>query len=262
MDPLLDTEKLPQEVTGIIPTTTLTKKKTFADVIGLPQGVLLFKHCLSEDEQMDVVNTCLQIAEQGGNEFLLKKEKYSSTSKKAIPLLFYNWPGRPKSIGTIPEPRDLLNFAHELFQSAVDKAVINGNNAKVDDERFKCPPTYEPNAVYAILYPHGGSFIPHLDGARGWVLSLSIGDAAEFYYSHGVDGERTRVRLESGDAIIFNGGQLHHGVSKIYPSSAPQFWNTHEISVYGLARLNLQFRDPNRDPSGLRYDPHFYAEDS
>jgi len=28
-----------------------------------------------------------------------------------------------------------------------------------------------------------------------------------------------------------------------------------------MSRLNVQFRDPIRDPSGLKYDPHFYAKD-
>jgi hypothetical protein len=30
-----------------------------------------------------------------------------------------------------------------------------------------------------ILPMKGGSFIPHLDGAKGWVLSISIGDTGK-----------------------------------------------------------------------------------
>jgi hypothetical protein len=83
---------------------------------------------------------------------------------------------------------------------------------------------------------------------------------AEFFYSNGQDGQRTVVNLESGDAIIFNGGLLHHGVSKILAHTAPKFWKEHDISLFEMARFNLQFRDPIRDPSGLKYDPHFYAD--
>jgi len=244
---------------GSIQTSSL-RKKTSGQIMALPHGVILFKNCLDEDAQKDVMDTCLRIAETGGNQLILKKEKWQGSSKRAIPLLFYNWPARASSVGSIPEPKDLLKWAKKMFQSAYDHAVVTDNNAKTE-KNFQCPSEYDPNAVYAILYPPGGSFIPHLDGAKGWVLSVSIGDSADFFYSIGLEGSRTEVRLESGDVIIFNGGQLHHGISKIHANSAPSFWNSHGISVYEMSRLNLQFRDPIRDPSGLKYDPHFYAKD-
>lgn len=73
--------------------------------------------------------------------------------------------------------------------------------------------------------------------------------------------ERTYVRLDSGDALIFNGGQLYHGVENIIPDSAPDFWTSEEtdISKYDMSRLVLQFRDPQRDQSGLKYYPVFQA---
>lgn len=69
------------------------------------------------------------------------------------------------------------------------------------------------------------------------------------------------MRLDSGDALIFNGGQLYHGVENIIPDSAPDFWRGEETDMasYEMSRLVLQFRDPQRDLSGLKYYPVFQA---
>ncbi len=141
----------------------------------LPHGVVLFKNCLDEDEQISLVRTCLRLADDETNKGLLPRTKFSSPSKKAVPLLFYNWPAVPASLKGMNEPTRLLRFGRKLFKTAYE-------NSKKDTD-LQCPHNYNPNALYAVLYPHGGSFIPHVDGAKGWALSISVGDSANFFYS-------------------------------------------------------------------------------
>jgi len=140
-------------------------------LIPLPHGVLLFKNCLDEKGQLELVNVCWKISSFGGNETLLKRTKYQSTTKGPTPLMFYNWPARSQSIDSIPQPLELLNFATQIFSSAYDHLVVKQNNSSAD-LRFQCPSDYLPNAMYAIMYPHDGCFPAHLDGAKGWVLSF------------------------------------------------------------------------------------------
>uniref|UniRef100_A0A2N9HJJ3 Alpha-ketoglutarate-dependent dioxygenase AlkB-like domain-containing protein n=1 Tax=Fagus sylvatica TaxID=28930 RepID=A0A2N9HJJ3_FAGSY len=75
------------------------------------------------------------------------------------------------------------------------------------------------------------------------VVSLSVGDSAEFLYGdqRNVD-EADRVVLESGDVLIFGGNSRHifHGVSTIIPKSAPQAL-LEETSICP-GRVNLTFR--------------------
>lgn len=78
-------------------------------------------------------------------------------------------------------------------------------------------------------YPYGGTFIPHVDGARGWALAISIGEAATFFVCETERGERIRMRVNSGDAVIFKGGKLYHGVEEIFPDSAPNFWYDRKV---------------------------------
>jgi len=241
---------------GPVPEFLLKPKKKRCKASVHPHGVVLFKHCLDRDEQISLVRTCLRLASEEPNKALLPRTRYTETSKKAVPILFYNWPAVPASMKSMSEPTELLRFGENMFKQAYSKA-----KKKSRDEALTCPDKYNPNALYAVLYPHGGSFIPHVDGAKGWCLSVSVGNAADFFYSQGKEGERTYIKLESGDALIFNGGTLFHGVERIYPDTAPDFWtsNETEISLYDMSRLVLQFRDPQRDSSGLKYFPHFYA---
>lgn len=76
------------------------------------------------------------------------------------------------------------------------------------------------------------------------VVSFSIGDIGEFLYGdqRGVK-KAERVRLESGDVLIFGGVSRHifHGVSSVQPKTAPAALLDETNLRPG--RLNLTFRE-------------------
>lgn len=81
------------------------------------------------------------------------------------------------------------------------------------------------------------------------MLSVSIGESADFFYALTEHGQRHRVVIESGDIVIFNGGQLWHGVERVHSGTAPALWTSgsdNPLAVTGMSRLVLQFRDPVR----------------
>lgn len=76
------------------------------------------------------------------------------------------------------------------------------------------------------------------------VVSLSIGESAEFLYNDHRDMESAKkITLESGDVLIFGGKSRHifHGVTAIIPRTAPMALldETHMLP----GRLNLTFRE-------------------
>lgn len=250
------------------------------DSVVLPYGSIHFRGAFSEKQQAMLASKCMRVASQGGNERLLKRERYvhPDDSKKAVPFCFYQWPGRPEITGITEPMEELLQWGSATFslgaelaataepprritrankQKQQDTSAVATYETTVDPTRFRCPQNFEPNAMYSILYPHDGFFNPHLDGAQGWALSISIGCTATFFYMFGKNGKKHYVTLESGDAMIFNGGALYHGISKVFPGSAPEFWADHEIAVFGMDRLVIQLRDPVRDK--LTYNPYFVA---
>lgn len=64
-----------------------------------------------------------------------------------------------------------------------------------------------------LAYPRGSSLARHVDQAGGWVVLFSFGLTCDFYAGGRV------VDIESGDALVFNGGQAHqvlHGLYRVY----------------------------------------------
>lgn len=75
------------------------------------------------------------------------------------------------------------------------------------------------------------------------VVSFSIGDSADFLYGDQRDEDKAeKVKLESGDVIIFGGKSRHvfHGVTAIHPNTAPK--PLLEETNLRPGRLNLTFR--------------------
>lgn len=75
------------------------------------------------------------------------------------------------------------------------------------------------------------------------VVSISIGDSAEFLYGDERDVNKAEnVLLESGDVLIFGGESRHifHGVKTIIPDTAPSALL--ETTRLLPGRLNLTFR--------------------
>ena len=88
----------------------------------------------------------MKIANQGKNEDLIPRERYTSTSQRARPLLYYNWPARPASAKIAP-PTELLTFASEIFRLASENSRHSlSAQSSACDPRFVCPSQYgKPN---------------------------------------------------------------------------------------------------------------------
>src|SRR5690554_1797745 len=145
--------------------------------ICLPHGVVVFKKCIEEKQQIKLLKICLNMSLQGGNEELLEKIPKRKT-KAPVPLLFYNWPTRPRSMSEMEKPSELLELATRIFREASQTIDKHKHETLPNPNNFRCPQTFLPDALYGILYPENGRFGAHLDGAKGWVLSISIGESA------------------------------------------------------------------------------------
>ena len=99
----------------------------------------------------------------------------------------------------------------------------------------------------------------HQDGPLPlYTMSVAIGQACDF-----VVGARPRpqpgrkwknlragtpvtLRMESGDAIFFDGGSVPHGIPRIHKrDTAPPFWQRGVAKGFGGARVSVLFREPD-----------------
>jgi len=70
-------------------------------------------------------------------------------------------------------------------------------------------------------------------------VSVSIGDACDFEYKMENDDPPQKIRLNSGDVLIFGGPSrmIYHSVTKIYPKTTSK-----ELSIPKPGRINLTYR--------------------
>ncbi|KAL6745666.1 alpha-ketoglutarate-dependent dioxygenase AlkB-like protein [Haematococcus lacustris] len=114
-----------------------------------------------------------------------------------------------------------------------------------------CLPPLAPDVCLVNFYEKTGRLGMHQDKdessdslRRGLpVVSMSLGDAADFLFgSTCEESTAQRVRLESGDVLVFGGPSrmVFHAVPNIYPGTAPPSL----VQATGLrpGRLNLTFR--------------------
>ncbi|GJU57833.1 oxoglutarate/iron-dependent dioxygenase, partial [Tanacetum coccineum] len=115
-----------------------------------------------------------------------------------------------------PIPDQFLSFVETALQKAQEKDSI---------------PLMQPDICIVNFYETDDGLGLHQDCDESSdsldkglpVVSISIGDSAQFSYGHQKDATK-EVSLNSGDVLIFGGDSRHiyHGVTKIWENTAPQ----------------------------------------
>jgi hypothetical protein len=107
--------------------------------------------------------------------------------------------------------------------------------------------SFHADGVSTLLYPKGSSLAIHRDSRQGWVMGVSIGSAANFFFQENKSADKGHIRLESGDIVVYNATRLLHGVDSIADGSGPKWWTAmtadDKSPAYGIERFVLQYRD-------------------
>lgn len=114
------------------------------------------------------------------------------------------------------------------------------------------------NYVAGVGYLAHSVLDTHQDGPQPlYTMSVALGDACDFVvgakpkrnaYRNLRSGKPVTIRMESGDAIFFDGGSVPHAVPRIHKGSAPSGWAA-AAKRAGLrgsaARVSVLFREPD-----------------
>ncbi|GJV30652.1 oxoglutarate/iron-dependent dioxygenase [Tanacetum coccineum] len=157
------------------------------------------------------------------------------------PLCLRPWKQGRRSNGfKVPlVPDRLVSLVETTIQDS--RAFINS-----EDEL----PFMSPNLCRVNFFTTTGRLGLHRDLDESWdslnkglpVVSISIGDSAEFMYVDKDVDKADKVVLESEDILILGGKSrdVYHGVKAIIPNSAPEALLKETMLQPG--RLNLTFR--------------------
>ncbi|KAL8241699.1 hypothetical protein R6Q59_012001 [Mikania micrantha] len=217
-------------------------EKTSFEILG--SGMILLKNYIPLMDQVDIVNTCQKWGVGPGGFY---EPRNQSGAKLRLHMMCFgkNWDpitkykSRCRSDGS--EPLPLPNELIHLAETAIKDAQAHSKNL----------PSMCPDICIVNFYTCTGGLGLHQDCDESFnslkkglpVVSISVGDTAEFVYGNTRDKVKLqRVLLESGDVLIFGGKSRHvfHGVKKILPGTSPQ--PLVNATGFRPGRLNLTFR--------------------
>ncbi|XP_051130704.1 uncharacterized protein LOC127251147 isoform X2 [Andrographis paniculata] len=221
----------------------------------LRPGMVLFKNYLSLHEQVNIVKKCRELGCCPGGFY---RPGYNDGAKLRLYMmcLGLDWDPQTRSYGEIccrdnvKPPAIPSEFASIVSRALDDShALIRRDNETIDAKEVL--PKISPDVCIVNFYATTGRLGLHQDRDESAasldkglpVVSISIGDSAEFLYGDNRDVDRaTCEKLESGDVLIFGGESRHifHGVRAILPDTAPP--PLLEITNLRSGRLNLTFR--------------------
>ncbi|KAK8556499.1 hypothetical protein V6N13_064529 [Hibiscus sabdariffa] len=202
----------------------------------LRPGMVLLKHYISLRRQIDIVNTCNSLGEGPGG-FYRPGYKDGAKLRSHMMCLGMNWDPQTRKYDKVHpvdncEPPDILLGLRLLVER---HCLIKKDSDMVNPEDIL--PSVSPNICIDRDESRENLH------KRLPVVSLSIGDSAEFLYGDGREVDQAKeVLLESGDVLLFGGESrmVFHGVPSIVPSSAPEPLKAKTGLRQG--RLNLTLR--------------------
>ncbi|XP_047322839.1 alpha-ketoglutarate-dependent dioxygenase abh1-like isoform X2 [Impatiens glandulifera] len=221
----------------------------------LRPGMVLLKHYLTIDEQVQIVKECRELGVGRGGFF---QPTFRNRSKLHLQMmcLGLHWDHETR-IYSESRSLDGVKPASIPFEfNSMVKRVMKYSHNLIEEETKEINPErilprLSPDVCIVNFYTTTGRLGLHQDRdesktslRRGLpVVSFSIGDSAKFLYGDTrIIEDSEEVELESGDVLIFGGESRHvfHGVSTILPNSAPTSLLKKTNLLSG--RLNLTFR--------------------
>ncbi|KAI3993603.1 hypothetical protein MKX01_002616 [Papaver californicum] len=221
----------------------------------LRPGMVLLKNHINHADQMKIIKVCRDLGLSAGGFY---KPCFKNGGKMNLQMmcLGMNWDPERKVYDSRRSVDDAVPPGiPDEFKQIVKRAVTE-SHALITEKHKKCNPedvipSMQPDICIINFYSKSGKLGLHQDKDetkesldKGLpVVSISIGDSAEFLYGDHGDVERAnKVVLESGDVLIFGGKSRHifHGVTSILPDTAPKALAAEANLRPG--RLNLTFR--------------------
>ena len=147
-------------------------------------------------------------------------------------------------------------LGEELFRRVASEVVSQLTPAQIESEpSFRRMGRAHTASIYSVTGVVYGSrkldLRNHTDLDRPlYTMSLALGDACDFTvgcktvrpHKNEGSGKPFTLRMESGDAMFFDGGSVPHAVGPLHPGSGPGFWQ--KAKPPGVTRIGMLFREP------------------
>jgi len=228
----------PAGYTGVPPTLSEQQFKPVGKEI-IP-GFVHIKNFLNLAQQQALVDSCREVGVGEGG-FYVPTYENNNHLNLYMYCMGLNW--------------NLVTSSYERVRTNYDNAIVPAIPPSILQPALACLkecqkispglPDCRPDVCIVNFYTAAGKLGMHQDKDEAKktldagipVISLSLGDAADFVF--GDKDKPSSVRLQSGDGMVFGGParMVFHGVSKVHPNTCPR-----NLKIKSPGRLNLTLR--------------------
>jgi DNA alkylation damage repair protein AlkB len=222
----------------------------------LRPGMVLLRNYISCDEQIKIVKKCRELG-LGEGGFYQPGYRDGAEMHLKMMCLGKNWDPETGNYVDLRAVDQAKPPAIPLEFSQLVERIINDSHEHLRKHENvknveKVLPSMTPDLCIVNFYAKAGRLGLHQDKDESKesilkglpVVSISIGDTAEFCYGDFRDVENVKkVELKSGDVLVFGGKSrdIYHGVRKIEEKTASVALL--QESKLRPGRLNLTFRE-------------------
>ena len=212
-------------------------------------GVLHLRGALGEEEQLALLR---QIA----------SDVKSRPPANPIPANFHLSSG---DAGSVTRREPLHELGKLLYQRFADEVAKQLSPTEVAAEPSMAriarvhsgEQPVNVNHVSGVCYQAHSVLANHQDGPKAlYTMSVALGCACDFVvgarpatsagrFKNLRSGAPATLRMESGDAIFFDGGSIPHAIPTIHKGTAPPLWHQALPKGFGGARVSVLFREPD-----------------
>lgn len=151
-------------------------------------------------------------------------------------------------------------FGHSLYSRFAEEVAKQLSKEEIDAEPAltrlakvlsgEQPPRVDH--VSGVCYLAHSVLANHQDAPNAFpTMSIALGDACDFVvgekptrpYKNARVGAPLTLRMESGDALYFDGGSVPHGIPKIHKDTGPAWWKQGQARGFRAARVSVLFRE-------------------
>ena len=209
-------------------------------------GVIHLRHALNDAEQQELFK-------------MIASDIKTRPPSNPIPANFHLSSG---DVGAATRKQRLHDIGELLYARFAHEVASQLSPAEVEAEPALARIARIHNGKQPVRVDHvsGVSYLSHsvLDNHQDGpmplnTMSVAVGDACDFVvgakphraFGNVRAGEPVSLRMESGDAIFFDGGSVPHAIPKVHKGTAPNFFRAMQAKGFQSARVSVLFREPD-----------------
>ena len=198
-------------------------------------NIIVYRNCVDTESQSLLLDDCNQKLNVMSMPGISSKDKPGPTHGFSYQTGWVPGNNEDKKEGH-PHCLELATNLHSFLISELHDDIVDLNQLQINNA-LQIPDKFHAHSLWARQYMTSQGLGFHLDPQGcDWVFIISLGCDTHFQL-YGISEKEENimnVTLKSGDAIFFNGTNIHHSIKEIIKGTQPSWWVEKTYDRIGL----------------------------